>query len=223
MRFTTVILTAFFCLNAHAIPGDETASDPSDEALIEAAEKLVQEGTKHKDKKKKEVRTTASEKVTSEPAAEESGAEATTVSTDTVSTPTTEQKESEIPVQLTSPGKSKNHSNVMWRLAASFAALAGVAGILYYVTRRWTKPKDKDGKGARIEMVHQFHMGPRRSLALVRVAGEAILVGVTDHNINMIKPVTLIDDELEGLMKKDFNNFLEDEFSIEDVRTALRS
>lgn len=216
MRIAILILLALFCLNAvAAMPGDETASDPSDEALIEAAEKMILEGGKTgKDKKdKKDVRS-------------ESQAETAVASTEE-SAPapavTAEQKESEIPVQLNASPKAKDNSNLMWRLAASFAVLAFAAGILYYATRRWTRPKDKDAKGARIEMVHQFHMGPRRSVALIRVAGETILLGVTDHNINMIKPVTLIDDELEGLMKKDFNNFLEDEFSIEDVRTALRA
>lgn len=190
MRFTVVILTAFFCLNAKAATS-EPADSTSDEALIMAAEKLIQEGGRIESK--------------------EANASAA------------EQKESEIPVQLSAPPKAKESSDVVWRLVASFAVLAFAGGILYYATRRWTKPKEKAAKGARIEMVHQYHMGPRKSIALIRVAGETILLGVTDHNVSMIKPVTLIDDELEGLMKKDFNNFLEDDFSIEDVRTALRA
>jgi flagellar protein FliO/FliZ len=212
MRFTVVILTALFCLNAYGVlPGDETAMDPSDEALIEAAERLVLEGNGKIDKKRSEARS------------EDSQTEAAIASTETASTPVTEQKESEIPVQLTAATKAKDNSGVMWRLAASFGVLALAAGVFYYAARRWSSPKSKAASGARIEMVHQYHMGPRKSVALIRVAGETILLGCTDHNVNMIKPVVLIDDELEGLMKKDFNNFLEDEFSIEDVRTALRS
>jgi hypothetical protein len=57
---------------------------------------------------------------------------------------------------------------------------------------------------------------------LIRVAGEAILIGCTDQSVNMLKTVTLSDDELEGLLGKDFNGFLEDDFKIEDMRTALQ-
>jgi flagellar protein FliO/FliZ len=101
------------------------------------------------------------------------------------------------------------------------AVIAITAALGLYASKRWARQKDKGGQKARIEMMHQYHLGPRKSLALIRVSGEAMLVGVTDHNINMIKAVTLIDDELEDVMGKDFNNFLEDEFSIEDVRGAL--
>jgi hypothetical protein len=37
----------------------------------------------------------------------------------------------------------------------------------------------------------------------------------------MLKSVALIDDELENIAGKNFNNFLEEDFSIEDVRNAL--
>lgn len=209
MRFTSVILGVLFCLNATA---QDAADATSDEALIQAAEKLVSES--HRSKAARMSKATVEEDdSTTEAGVKPSTAEAVLAA----------QKESEIPVALTAPAKSKDTSNLMWRLAASMAFLSVIAGLLYYATRRWTRPKDKAAQGARIEMVHQFHMGPRKSVALIRVAGETILLGVTDTNINMIKPVTLIDDELEGLMKKDFNNFLEDEFSIEDVRSALRA
>jgi flagellar protein FliO/FliZ len=92
---------------------------------------------------------------------------------------------------------------------------------MIYAAKRWSREKDKGGQKARIEILHQFHMGPKKSLALIRVAGEAILVGITDQNINMLKTITLIDDELEDIMGKDFNHFLEDEFSVEDVRKAI--
>ena len=200
MRFTTVILGILFGFSLKASALELAAAD--DEALIQAAEKLVSEASTNKEENK----STA-------PATEEKPAAAPAVTADI--------KESEIPVQLTAATKTKDTSGIFWRLAASMGFLAVVAAVLYFATRRWARPRDSKPKGARIEMMHQFHMGPRRSIALIRVAGETLLVGVTDHNINMLKPVTLIDDELEGLMKKDFNNFLEDEFSIEDVRSAL--
>lgn len=140
-----------------------------------------------------------------------------------MSTSSVSQKESEIPVNLNIKKEEPAKSNLAWRLAASLGLILTVGGLMVLAGRRWTRQKDRGGNKARIEILHQFHLGNRKSLALVRVSGEAILIGISDHNINMIKTITLIDDELEGMLKKDFNNFLEDEFSIEDVRSALNA
>src|SRR6185503_18602385 len=99
--------------------------------------------------------------------------------------------------------------------------ISAVGGGLIFSARRYGRQKNKGGEKARIEMLHQYQLGPRKSIALIRVAGEAMLVGITDHSINMIKAVTLIDDEMEAAFGKGFNNFLEDEFSIEDARSAI--
>lgn len=200
MRITVVLLTALLCLNAKA---------ETDEALVAAAEKLVAESQADLESK-----TEAAVKPETLPVVEtkaEAKAEAVEV------------KESEIPVTLNSQKPEKAESNVFWRLIASLGFISVVGGVLLFAARRWSRQKDKGGKQVRIEIVHQLHLGPRKSIALIRVAGEVMLVGITDHNINLMKPIALIDDELEGVMKKDFHGFLEDEFSVEDVRTALSS
>jgi flagellar protein FliO/FliZ len=198
-----VILTALLCLNVHA---EEKVSD---DALVQAAEKLVAtDAAANKEATASTVKST------------ETSTSATTATAAPVANDLS--KENEIPVFLDNSKKAdKGFGAVMWRLLASLALIGVVGGGLIYASRRWTRQKDKGGSKARIEMLHQFHLGPRKSLALVRVSGEVSLIGITDHSINMIKTVTLIDDELEGVLGKDFNNFLEDEFSMEDVRTAL--
>lgn len=204
MRFTLVILTALLCLNVYA----ETAVDEkdSDEAIMAAAEKLVSEG---KTLKTEDVAATEAAAV---PAA----------ATAAPTTAGTTKPESEIPVFTKSEKLTKSEGSLMWRMIGSLALVAVVGGAMLYATRRWSTKRNKGGEKARIEMLHQYHMGPRKTLALIRVAGEVMLIGCTDHNINMLKPVTLIDDELEGIMKQDFNGFLEDDFQIENVRAALR-
>lgn len=198
MRFTHVLTVALFCLATAVHAADDKSSD---DALIQQAEKLIQEG-----------KVDAATAVTAPAAASDQAIQAAATQA--------EKKESEIPVVMKAKSASAE-SHVAWRLAASMAFLALIGGVLVFVTRRWTRKKDKGGSKARIEMLHQFHVGPRRSLALVRVSGEAILIGITDQNINMLKTVTLIDDEMEEAFKSGFNNFLEDEFSVEDVRSAL--
>ncbi len=193
MRFTNVILCAVLCL-ASVATWASSNEEASTEAIEAAAQQLITEGEQ------------SEETPTVEPVA---AAEKAPV------------KESEIPVVLTSQKESKSETSFGWRILASFAILAVVAGSMIYASKRWAKRGNVGGQKARIEIMHQLHLGPRKSLALIRVSGEAVLIGMTDQNISMLKTVTLIDDELESVLGKDFNNFLEDEFSIEDVRNAI--
>ena len=201
MRFTLVILSALLCLSAHA--QNALNEKDSDEAIVAAAEKLVGEG--------KPLKT---EEVKSEPASE-AAAVASDLGTEA-------KKESEIPVFAKSEKVAKSESSLLWRLFASMGLLLVVAGGMIFATKRWSRVKNKGGEKVRIEVLHRYQLSPKNSLALIRVAGEAILIGCTDHSVNMLKTVTLIDDELEGLLGKDFNGFLEDDFKIEDMRTALQ-
>ena len=208
MRFTIVILSALLCLSARAeVPAGDKDSD---DALVAAAEKLVSDGKATNIEGGK-----ISEAKTSEAApAAVSETVATQIAQDM-------KQESEIPVFTKSEKVSKSENSLLWRLVASLAFVVAVGAGLIFTGRRWTRGKNKGGEKARIEMMHQFHMGPKKSLALIRVAGEVVLIGCTDHNISLLKTVTLIDDELEGTLGKDFNNFLEDDFAIEDMRKAL--
>lgn len=198
MRFTLVILGILFAMKAAAQTLSTSMDATSDEALIQAAEKMIQEP-----EKKVEAAEKAVDRTPTQVPEDQILIAMKPVSETTVQTP----------------------ADTTWRMVASLAFVIVVGGGLFYASRRWRRVPDKGGQTARIEMMHQFHVGPRRSIALIRVAGETMLVGITDQNINMLKSISLIDDEMEDVMgkKPDFNGFLEDEFSIEDVRTALRS
>lgn len=209
MKITAIILCALLCLSARAEDDAAPAKD-SDEAIMAAAEKLVNED------KTKDAPQAAVEAAVATPTAAAPAPATAEIAKDM-------KDEASIPVFSKSEKLIKSESSIVWRLVASLAFIAAVAGGLLLASRRWSRQKNKGGEKARIEMLHQFHMGPKKSLALVRVAGEAILIGCTDHSINMLKTVTLIDDELEGVLNKDFNGFLDDEFSIQDVRAALGS
>lgn len=200
-----------------AAPSAFAADDrSSDEALVQAAEKLLSEDA---------VASTPTEPAKTDASKTDAGKTSdTAAAAGATSTPATaDAKESDIPVFLSQKSSGGASSNIALRMVLSFVLLASVGGALWFANRRWGRTRDKGGNKARIEIMHQLHLGPRKSVALIRVAGEALLIGVTDQNVNMLKPVTLIDDELENAMSKDFNNFLEDEFSLQDVRTALQA
>jgi flagellar protein FliO/FliZ len=204
MKFTLVILTALLCLNATAAD----VSKESDEAIEAAANQLIAEGGKI-EKSAASAAVTDTENVTATSTVADAGAAAVAVA------------ESEIPLVTEVKTAEKTESNLVWRMIASLGIVLVVAGCAAYAGKKYRRLKDKGGQRARIEIMHQLHLGPKKSVGLIRVAGEAILIGITDHNINMLKSVALIDDELENIAGKNFNNFLEEDFSIEDVRNAL--
>jgi flagellar biogenesis protein FliO len=202
MKFTLVILTALLCLNANAAD----MSKESDEAIEAAANQLIAEGGRI---------VSASDSV----AVSESATATKTVAN--ADTATDADAESQIPVVTEVKKAEKSESNLAFRMIASLGIVLVVAGCAAYAGKKYRRHKDKGGSKARIEIMHQLHLGPKKSVGLIRVAGEAILIGITDQNINMLKSVALIDDELENVVGKNFNNFLEEDFSIEDVRNAL--
>ena len=218
MRFTAVILSALLCLSGEAFAAKKKhkteVDQAADDAIVAAAEQLVNES---KSLKIEELKT--------EPVTEAMAAAASTgpAAKDLPALPAAaEKKESEIPIFTKSEKVEKSESSLLWRLGASMAMLILVGGALIYGTKRYSRTKSTTAGKVRIEVLHKHQLTPKNSLALVRVAGEAILIGCSDHSVNMLKTITLIDDELEGLLGgKDFNGFLEDDFKIEDVRNAL--
>jgi flagellar protein FliO/FliZ len=66
---------------------------------------------------------------------------------------------------------------------------------LVHFSKWWQKRHGKAVDTTRIRILTQHHLGPKKSLAIIRVAGETILIGVTDHNINLIKSLSLLEDE----------------------------
>ncbi len=129
--------------------------------------------------------------------------------------------ESEIPVLRDEKTGQKNQESPWAKLFGVAAFVMALSVGAFTFIKKASKAKNPNGNQARIEVLHQHFLGPKKSVALIQVAGEAILIGVTDHNINMIKPVALIDDEAAG-EPQDFHGFLEDEFTVEQL-TAQKS
>ncbi len=60
-----------------------------------------------------------------------------------------------------------------------------------------------------IKILTQHYLGPKKSLAVIRVAGESILIGITDSSINAIKTLSLMDDEIPDHVPGAFNETLD--------------
>jgi flagellar protein FliO/FliZ len=203
--------------------------DLSDEALVQAAEALTNQAS---ETAQGAGPASASPVANTAPSAEGSGTQialpAQTGSTAQSASRTLDASdakmlpEDQIPLKNATVKVAKSESNLLWRLILSMGILSVIAGGLVFFTKRYRRfASGGAASKTRIELLSQLALNQKGSVALIRVSGETLLVGVTEQNINMLKPVTLIDDELENTVLNNFNNFLEDDFKVEDVRTAL--
>jgi flagellar protein FliO/FliZ len=147
------------------------------------------------------------------------------VSTMTMVEPTEETpleataEESEIPLNIKSAKSASVAAPSLKRAAAGFFVLAILLVSALLVTR---KLKAKKAGAAfnhdSITVISQKYLGPKRNLVLIRVTGEYLLLGVTDHNISLIKNLNVVDDEIPELSgSKNFNEVLEKKEEISDM------
>lgn len=142
--------------------------------------------------------------------------------------------ENEIPV-LTDAKKDKAEvqPSPFRKMALSLGIiLAAILG-LSYAARRWFVNKKTSTPTTQIRIISQHYLGPRKSLAIVYVAGESLLIGITDSQINLVKQLSLIDDEVPANLPKKFDETLDfaesvqpegpDNFSMKGIKDLVSS
>ena len=103
--------------------------------------------------------------------------------------------EDQIPLKIENQIKTADASANTSKMVVSFGVVALMLGAAYYFIRKYsTANKTGPKSNMQIKVLSQHYLGPKKSLAIVRVAGESILIGVTDQNISMIKALSLLDD-----------------------------
>lgn len=134
-------------------------------------------------------------------------------------------EESQIPV-LTPVTKAKEESSgLIYRMVFSLVIIILAAGALVLFGKWWSRNHRPNDMQTKIRVLTQHHLGPKKSLAIVRVAGESILLGVTDHSINMIKTLSFINDEIPEDIPDDFSAELDElenetESQVESVKAT---
>lgn len=104
--------------------------------------------------------------------------------------------ESEIPLQLTPTQTGQGPASQTGKLFLTLFVLIGMGAAGVYLARKYAYSNKIHKSNMQIKVLSQHHLGAKKSLAIIRVAGESILIGVTDQNISMIKSLALIDDEV---------------------------
>lgn len=127
--------------------------------------------------------------------------------------------ENEIPLTVDLNKKNTETASNSARLFLTVMILLGILGATYYVVRRYKLSNNVNKSNTRIKILSQHYLGPKKSLAIIHVAGESMLIGVTDSNISMIKSLSLIDDEVPADLPKNFSDTLQTEtVSLKDIK-----
>jgi flagellar protein FliO/FliZ len=81
------------------------------------------------------------------------------------------------------------------QMFASLAVVVGIIYLLYYASNRWFKglAMGKGGAGL-IRIVETKYLAPKRSLLIVEVAGEYLLLGNSGDGMSLIKKLELDED-----------------------------
>jgi flagellar protein FliO/FliZ len=125
----------------------------------------------------------------------------TAATTTAVSLPTSTEKsaydEAAIPLKLAADKAQmgeKQNSSAKMTLGFIIVAVLLTGGIFYI--RRFAANKKSNETLMQIKVVAQHYLGPKKSVAVIRVAGESLLIGITDNQINLIKGLAVLDDDM---------------------------
>ena len=152
--------------------------------------------------------TLADTKVVASPATAEVTAGAAT-ETGTPATVQTKLAEDQIPLTIDNTKKATEGGSTTAKALMSMMIVLILTGTGYYFVRRYKFSNTINKSNMQIKVLSQHYLGPKKSLAIIHVAGESILVGVTDHNISMIKSLSLIDDEVPASLPNTFGQTLD--------------
>ncbi len=85
------------------------------------------------------------------------------------------------------------------QMVAALAVVLGLIYLFYYLSNRWLKLGVPTGGSERhIRLVETRHLAPKKSLVLVEVGGEFLLLGSSNDNLTFIKQIDIL-EEIEVL------------------------
>ena len=75
-------------------------------------------------------------------------------------------------------------------LAALAVVIAMMIGAMYFIKKYFYQSPAAAGESALIHVISSCHLGPKNSILLVEVLGQAMLLGVTDHQMSILATIT---------------------------------
>jgi len=140
------------------------------------------------------------------------------------------KKESEIPVLTESKKKEAGSMGIWQRLMMSAVIVLVAVGALTVLLKKYRSKHASQNKGLKIKILSQQFLGPKKSLVIVEVAGESMLLGVTDHNVSLIRTLSLLEEEMPAQTPDTFSSALQgatqgeidEDFGIAGIKDRVR-
>lgn len=131
--------------------------------------------------------------------------------------------EKEIPLNVEVNKKMTDSTSNTTRLFLTVFIMLSVMGTTYYMVRKYKLSNNINKSNTKIKILSQHYLGPKKSLAIIHVAGESMLIGVTDSNISMIKSLSLIDDEVPSHLPQNFSDTLQIKDEVTPSRPMMKT
>ena len=81
------------------------------------------------------------------------------------------------------------------QMVASLAVVLGLIYLFYHLSNRWLKLGAPTRGGERhIRLVETRHLAPKKSLLLVEVGGEYLLLGSSSDNLTFLKQIDILEE-----------------------------
>lgn len=131
--------------------------------------------------------------------------------------------EDQIPVLAKAKDEKKSEGNPLFRIITTLGVLAIVLGAAAFGVKKMAARGATKTQNTKIKVLTTHHLGPKKNLTIIQVAGETLLIGVTEQNISMLKTLSLLDDEIPEAGPQRFNHSIEDFAGLdEDEPIAMR-
>jgi flagellar biosynthetic protein FliO len=101
---------------------------------------------------------------------------------------------------------SASDTGAVGSLAVALVLVAGAAAAATWVLRHW-KGSIARREGP-LQLVHVIALGPRERLALVKIGGRYLVVGITPTNINRVAELSGITDDVAETAKDNARGIL---------------
>lgn len=131
--------------------------------------------------------------------------------------------EKDIPLNIDVKKNNSESSSTTGRLLMSVLILFVIIFSTYYLVKKYKVSNNINKSNKQIKIISQHYLGPKKSLAIIHVAGESILIGVTDTQISMIKSLSLIDDEIPDNLPKNFSDSLQMENQSQSKKSLVNN
>ena len=103
--------------------------------------------------------------------------------------------EANMPLNLGAAKVSEKTESSQAKTVLGLALVLVVLGGVYWFVRKYASNKTPQTGLMQIKVIAQHYLGPKKSIAVIRVAGESMIVGITDNQINLIKSLAVLDDD----------------------------